>query len=284
VFWDYLSRQIYVFSVLSVLILSIKIIGLLYRFSIPKLNTVKPAVEKLEIARQLQAKINAMQGLGKLSSEPATAGLAPFAAAFPGNVFPTGAIHEFISYEPANAASTSGFITAVTGKLMKTGSLCLWVSNNRKVFSTGLKHFGLEPDRMVFINAARTKDALWIIEEALKCEALTAVIGEVKELSFTDSRRLQLAVEHSGVTGFIHRFCPRAENAVACTTRWKISALPSLTDDNLPGVGNSSWDVQLLKVRNGRPHAWQVSWTDKSFMPMVEKHFIIPMSNERHTG
>ena len=36
---------------------------------------------------------------------------------------------------------------------------------------------------------------LWVIEEALKCEGLAAVIGEIKELSFTQSRRLQLAVE-----------------------------------------------------------------------------------------
>jgi protein ImuA len=245
---------------------------------------VKPTVEKLELARQLQAKINAMQGLGKLSNEPAVKGLATFAAAFPGNIFPTGAIHEFISYEATNAASTNGFITAVMGKLIKEGGLCLWVGNSRKIFPPGIKHFGMEPDRLVFINAPRIKDILWIIEEALKCEALTAVAGEVKELSFTDSRRLQLAVENSGVTGFIHRNCPRKENAVACTTRWKISTLPSLTKDNLPGVGNSSWHVELEKVRNGRPHSWQVSWTDKSFMPLAYKHFAMPLLNERHTG
>jgi protein ImuA len=245
---------------------------------------VKPAVEKLEIARQLQAKINAMQGLGKLNIEPANEGLAPFNAAFPGGIFPKGAIHEFISYESANAASTSGFITAVTGNLMKDGGLCLWVANGTKVFAPGLKHFGLNPDRIVFINAARTKDVLWIIEEALKCEALTAVIGEIKELGFTESRRLQLAVEHSGVTGFIHRYCPHAENAVACTTRWKISALPGLAQDNLPGVGYSSWNVELVKVRNGRPYSWQVSWQGKSFAPLVIKDIFIPQLNERHTG
>ena len=41
---------------------------------------------------------------------------------------------------------------------------------------------------------------MWAIEEALKCDGLAAVIGEMKELSFTNSRRLQLAVEKSHVT------------------------------------------------------------------------------------
>jgi protein ImuA len=245
---------------------------------------VKPAAEKKEIVRQLQAKINALQGLGKVAPEPVTPGLAPFSAAFPGNVFPTGTIHEFISFEEANAASTTGFITAVAGKLMKDGGLCLWVGNEKKAFPPGLKHFGLEPDRVVFINASHTKDALWIIEEALKCEALTAVIGEVKELGFTESRRLQLAVEHSGVTGFIHRYCPRVENAVACTTRWKVTSIPGIPQDSLPGVGYSSWDVQLLKVRNGRPHSWQVTWQAKSFVQPSYKHYVLPLPNERYTG
>ncbi len=225
-----------------------------------------------------------MQGMGKLSHTQADMGLAPFAAAFPGNAFPVGAIHEFISYEPSNAASTTGFIAAVAGKLAKEGGLSLWVAGGRKIFPAGLKHFGLEPDRIIFISTSRPKEALWIIEEALKCEALTAVIGEVRELSFSDSRRLQLAVENSGVTGFIHRYGPKAENAVACTTRWKITALPSTLTEGLPGVGHSAWDVQLLKVRNGRPHAWQVSWQDNRFTQHTFRDTAIPVNNKRQAG
>jgi protein ImuA len=244
---------------------------------------MKPAAEKLAIARQLQAEINALQGLGKLSHEPANDRLAPFSSAFPGNTFPTGTIHEFISYEVAHAAATTGFVSGIISKLSKQGGLCLWVAGGGKIYPAGLKYFGLEPDRIVFIHTTRPKEALWIIEEALKCEALTAVIGEVRELSFSDSRRLQLAVENSGVTGFIHRFSPSAENAVACTTRWKITALPSITIDNLPGVGYSAWDVQLVKVRNGRPHAWQIQWQGNRFNVIEEQPFVISL-NERHTG
>lgn len=245
---------------------------------------MKPSADKIAIARQLQSSINAVQGMGKITHEPAQTGLAPFTAAFPANVFPLGAVHEFISYEASAAAATTGFITAVAGKLAKEGGLSLWVAGGRKIFPAGLRQFGLEPDRIVFISTTRPKEALWIMEEALKCEALTAVIGEVRELGFTDSRRLQLAVENSGVTGFIHRYCPKAENAVACTTRWKITALPSSIEQGLPGVGHSSWDVQLLKVRNGKPHAWQVSWLGNSFRQFTDKHLALPINNERQTG
>jgi len=224
----------------------------------------------------LQAKINALQGLGKASNMLVPKVLAPFDEAFPGGVFPLGKVHEFISYEPADAASTTGFITALAGKLIKKGGLCLWIGNGRKIFPSGLKHFGLEPDRVVFINTPKKQDLLWIIEEALKCDALAAVVGELKELGFTESRRLQLAVENSGVNGFIHRYQPRAENSVACTTRWKITSLPSIANDDLPGIGHSCWDIQLLKVKNGRPYSWQIHWANGQFMPISDKTFSIP--------
>jgi protein ImuA len=239
-------------------------------------------VDKRELAKKLQAEINAMQGLGKLSEKMPNAAFAPFGDAFPDHTFPVGAIHEFISYEPVEAASTTGFITALVGKFMKNDGLCLWIGKDRKVFPSGLKHFGLQPDRIIFISTSRQKDALWIIEESLKCESLTAVVGEIKELSFTESRRFQLAVEQSGVNCFIHRHQPYRENAVACTTRWKITPLPSTAADALPGVGNSCWDVQLLKVRNGKPSFWQVSWTAETFIPLTEKDTLNISLTERH--
>lgn len=243
---------------------------------------MQTAVEKKELVRQLQAKINAMQGLGKAADGLQESLLSPFASAFPGHVFPRSALHEFISYELADAACTSGFITALMGKFMKEGGLCLWVGNGKKVFPPGLKHFGIEPDRIVFIDIAHPKHALWTIEEALKCEALTAVVGEIKELGFTESRRLQLAVERSGITGFLHRFRPHTENALAATTRWKVKPMASQTELSLPGVGHSCWEVQLLKVRNGRPASWQISWRDKAFVSLTDEPLIV--AQEKQAG
>ena len=72
---------------------------------------MKQSSDKIAIAKQLQASIDALQGLGKVARDTACAKLSPFEAAFPENTFPTAAIHEFIRYEAASAASTNGFIT-----------------------------------------------------------------------------------------------------------------------------------------------------------------------------
>ncbi len=236
--------------------------------------------EKRNIAKELQARVNAIQGLARTSGER-THRLEPFESAFPGRVFPLGAIHEFVSHQPADAASTSGFISAVVGKLTQRGGLCLWVSPDRSIFPAGLRHFGLEPERIVFVHPKKTTDALWVTEEALKCQSLTTVIADIRDLGFTESRRLQLAAEKSGVTGFIHRYAPFSENAVACAARWKITPLPSAAG-HLPGIGYSCWEVQLTKVKNGRPFSWKVSWSGQ--FVNLEDTALPVQTLERYTG
>ena len=98
-------------------------------------------------------------------------------------------------------------------------------------FPPALAAFGVEPDRVVFIDVQREKDMLWAMEEALKCRGLAAVIAEVREISFAESRRLQLAVESSRVTGFLLRSDPRKLNTTTCVARWQVSSLPSEPED-----------------------------------------------------
>ena len=227
---------------------------------------MKQVVDRLVI-EALQKKILALQGHKAETHQHFSIGLGLLESAFPNKVFPKAVIHELISYTSEDAACTSGFLSVVLSKLMQAGGSCLWISTvpRRSVFPPALKAFGLDPERILFVDAKRPKETLWALEEALKCGALPAVVGELNELSFNDSRRLQLAVERSQVTGFIHRFRPKSENAVACVSRWKISALGSEFPDAKPGIGFPRWNIDLLKVRNGNPGNWQVQWSDKGF-------------------
>ena len=65
------------------------------------------------------------------------------------------------------------------------------------------------------------------MEESLNVTRIAAVIGEVKNISFKESRRLQLAAEQSRVTGFLIRHQPKILNTIACVSRWRITSLPS---------------------------------------------------------
>lgn len=192
-------------------------------------------------------------------------GLGPVAAAFPDGVFPTGAIHEFISSRPEETSASGGFIAGLVQKLLSNGGVCLWISYSRRIYPPALKLFGIDPDRVIFVDVPLQKDVLWVMEEALKCDGVATVICETRELSFTESQRLQLAVEKSRVTGFILRKDVRKVNTTACVTRWQITPVRSQLRPGMPGVGCPRWQVNLLRVRNGRPGHWTIEWKKQAF-------------------
>ncbi|WP_215232243.1 ImuA family protein [Dyadobacter linearis] len=221
-------------------------------------------VNKSEMLEKLRNDILSFQGYrAPIDGQRTDFGLGPIEAAFPNHTFPTGAVHEFISDSEEGGAATSGFMATLLGTLMRKGGFCLWISINRTIFPPGLAFFGVEPHRIIFVDLKKEQDLLWAIEESLKCKAVAAVVGEIKEITLTESRRLQLAVEQSRVTGLIHRANPRSMNTLASVSKWRITPIPSQLEDGMPGVGHPRWNVKLMKVRNGEPGEWDVEWSGK---------------------
>lgn len=225
---------------------------------------------KSEVISQLQKKILRWQGFKPAAGPKNLVGLGPVEHAFPNGVFPTGSIHEFICEAPEQAAASSGFIGGLLSILMRKGSICLWISKSRTLFPPAIKAFGVEPDRIVFIDMKSEKDILWAMEEALKCSGLAAVVAELHGMDFVQSRRLQLAVEKSRVTGFVLRSHLLQIGTTACAARWRISPVPSVLEPGMPGVGLPRWKVELLKVRNGNPGVWMLEWSSERFIPVDE--------------
>jgi protein ImuA len=227
---------------------------------------------KQEIINQLRKDILRWEGFRP--PQPGDGGgfdLGPVEAAFPNGVFPTGAIHEFISLCPEDTAASAAFIAGLVKTLLQHGGACLWISWSRRIYPPALKLFGLDPDRVVFVDVPLMRDVLWVAEEALKCEGVAAVICETNQMSFMESRRLQLAVETSHVTGFILRKEAKKLNATACVSRFKITHAPSGLRRGMPGVGFPRWQVELLKIRNGQPGSWIMEWSKQRFNAISAK-------------
>jgi len=228
-------------------------------------------VNRADIIHRLQKDILSLQGIKSFAAnEVPDFGLGPVESAFPNNCFPVAATHEFLSDGPEHAAAATGFIACLTSTLMRKGGASVWISSGGSIFPPALKSFGIEPDKIIFIDLKNEKDSLWVMEEVLKCNGIAAVIGEIRDLDFTASRRFQLAVEQSGVTGFIIRNNPRYITINACVSRWRISPLASEPENGVPGVGFPRWNVELSKIRNGKPGAWQIEWSAGCF------HIITP--------
>ena len=235
------------------------------------------------IIQTLQREILPLQGFKQYNAARVDMGFKPLEHAFPNNTFPTGAIHEFMGATTEDIAATSGFIAGLLSRLMQQGSPCLWIGA-MSVFPCALPFFNVQPDKIIFLKIKQQKNILWAMEEALKCDRLAAVVGEISNLDLTQSRRLQLAVEQSSVTGLVIRQNKQFLTNTACIARWRITSMPSGLEEGLPGVGFPRWNVELLKVRNGKPGTWQVEWSCNGFQPVSGKVVSIPEQQICNTG
>lgn len=235
---------------------------------------------KTDIISKLRQEILLKEGYRPPVAGAHALGLGPIEANFPNGVFPIAAVHELVCNSAEQAAAGGGFVSGILSVLLQQGGICVWIGRARRLFAPALTVFGVEPHKVIFITLNKDKDALWVMEEALKCGGLTAVVCELQELSFKHSQRLQLAVEQSRVTGFVLRNATDKLEATACTARWRVKSLPSADLDGLPGLGYLRWQVELLKVRNGQPGKWVLEWQDGHFVPVIAEEII----EERQVG
>jgi protein ImuA len=231
-------------------------------------------VSRKEILERLQREILPLQGYKASGGTLVDIGCDSIASAFPNHQFPTGAMHEFLCSSVKGATASAGFISGILSAFMQRGATAIWISASRKIFPAALAQFDIDADNLLFIDAKNEKHVLWATEEALKCNGLAAVISEIKDFDFTVSRRWQLAVEQSLVSGFILHHYKRAPSVNACVARWKITSMPSVSPGAIPGVGFPRWKVELLKVRNGKPGSWLIEWNNCQLREVHEEIFV----------
>jgi len=170
------------------------------------------------------------------------------------------------------------------------------LAENGAPYGPGLIDMALAPERLLTVTAAQRRDLLWAMEEALRCRAVTAVIGELRHgaIDMVAVRRLSLAAAESGALALLLRVSP-AEDASTAATRWIVGASPSpggggspsearwggvtnkrrssppgvLTHADLPPPGGgeeesrSRFAAQLVRNRRGPLGAWILEWSDR---------------------
>ncbi|CAO3413217.1 ImuA family protein [Azospirillum doebereinerae] len=222
--------------------------------------------DRTAVLAGLRARIRRIEGVGGEGARVLPLGVAAIDAALPDGGLPLGCLHALTG---EGSGAGTAFAAALLAKLATARAPVLWILRGRDLHAAGLAAYGLTPDRLIAVRAERRGDALWAMEEALRCSALSAVLGEVDRVDLTGSRRLQLAAESTGVTGFLLRTeeggsggrRSGGEAASVAVTRWRVAPAPGQSGEE-PGVGAPRWRVELERCRGGRPGAWILDWEE----------------------
>ena len=191
----------------------------------------------------------------------------PSAAALPELFVPAagGATHAEL-FSGAQDCAGAAFALALENQRAVPGDErpWLWVQDRASLRQTGRPYRpGLPPalrHRLIHVVATTPEDALFALEEGLRCRDLAFVVGEMagnpRALSLTAQRRLSLAAEKHGVPLWLVRVGAERDLSSA-RQRWALRPAPSLSPRwNAQAPGPAAWHAELFRARNHPPGEW----------------------------
>jgi protein ImuA len=174
------------------------------------------------------------------------------------------AVHEILPAAAGDTASAFGFVVALLARMPQSGPI-LFIASRRALADYGRPHghglnaLGLDPARVILVEAGDERQTLWAVEEALRSGVPGAVAGAIgRGIDLKASQRLQLASRNPGVPLLLLRSAG-AEGSSVAVTRWCIGSVEAARD-RFGLVTNWRWHVRLARCRNGRPGEWLVEW------------------------
>jgi protein ImuA len=217
-----------------------------------------------------------------------------------------GALHEIAAASEAATAAATGFALALAARPVSLrgalrnaqqvvshrgpGGNLVWVvedlslAENGAPYGPGLDGIGFAPERLITVAAARRRDVLWAMEEALRCRAVGMVIGEMRAHAIDQvaTRRLALAAAAGGTLGLILRTAPD-DAPSAAVTRWIVGAAASVLfsggdDERWHGIDPPRLTAHLVRNRRGHLGAWILEWNS------VEQRFELATHSEPVAG
>jgi protein ImuA len=155
----------------------------------------------------------------------------------------------------------------------------LWVQDRAALRLTGRPYRPGLPralrHRLIHVATTTPEDALFALEEGLRCRDLAFVVGEIagnpRALSLTAQRRLSLVAEKHGVPLWLVRV-GAGRDLSSARQRWTLRPAASLPPRwNAQAPGTAAWHAELFRARNHPPGEW-ILRDDGDFLTAAQPH------------
>ena len=172
---------------------------------------------------------------------------------------------------PGHDGALTGFAAALVRRLAaRSDGPVVWcpapaMGGSGMLYAAGLAALGIDPGRLLIVDALSPTRRLAAVEDILRTEGLAAVVVEYDGLNQSSdywmrlARRAQLAAEASGTTGLLLGW-PVA--ASGFESQWHISpGRRQEPDTQSPATPwHPVWDIRITHARGGRPCHTGVLW------------------------
>ncbi len=214
------------------------------KFPSPERQRRNVAPARSEILRDLAERIQKME---VRSHAPDRAGISLGFSALdefiPDRHLPAGAIVELLSAADGAGAWTLALLMA--RQAYQEHKVLVIADAERNFYPPAAKRLGLDFERLMVVHPCTSQDLLAALDQSLRCPAVGAVVSWCDPLPTVNYRRLQLAAEAGGGTGFFLRPGKAARSPSFAFLRLLISPVPVIDSAR-------RLHVDVLRCRRGK--------------------------------
>lgn len=199
-----------------------------------------------------------------------------------GGGLPRAALTEIHGAGTRDAGAASGFMLALASLLLaalrataETTAPILWIGTAEIFREAGFPYarglqamFGIEPETLLFCEAKKLTDALWVAEEAARLKEPAAVVLEIRgnprQLDLTATRRLHARARVAGRPLFLLRQAATPE-PTAAPVRLVVEPASSALRETIGGplagsIGRPAFTVAISKGSVARSESLTLEW------------------------
>lgn len=161
----------------------------------------------------------------------------------PGGGLARGGLVEWLFSGLGAGAATLAWIVA--REACETRGAVVVIDRRGEFYPPAATAWGVSCPRIVLVRTRTDEDALWAIEQALRCRGVAAVWGALPRVDDIGQRRLQLAAESGGTLGlFLRSIAARGQPSWA-DVQFGVEPRPARTDES------RRLRVEVLRCRGG---------------------------------
>lgn len=194
-----------------------------------------------DMVEQLRGRIRSVEKSRRGPGETAlSTGWPPLDGLLPGGGLRRGALVEWLAAGPGSGAALLAWRAAQLAA--QEGGAIVVLDRRREVYPPALAAWGVDLERVIFVQPQSARDEGWAWDQALRCSGVAAVWGWVDQVDSRLFRRWQLSAEASGCVGLLVRPGAARTEPTWADVRWWVEPQRAAAGRRMR--------VELLRCRN----------------------------------
>jgi len=188
--------------------------------------------DRRQTVQRLAEQLRQMESANKPQKESLSTGIGALDRLLPTGGFQPGALVEWLNRRPGGGGVS--LAVTVAAAMMQSQGTAVMIDPQRSFYPLAAPALTRKFERLMVVHPATQRDALWALEQSLRCGGVSVAVAWLSELQDRAYRRMQLAAEVGGGIGLLIRSSKHRAQPSWADVRLLVESLPAVSGVAFP--------------------------------------------------